>query len=94
MNTIELIKDIVLFGGTLPNERKQEVIDFISKQEEAINYSQCCAELPSIEKLWSMADTIVDKQKKVLDIPNKEAIDWDDLKEDWFDWLGDEIVGN
>ena len=33
MNTIELIKDIVLFGGNLPDERKQEVTDFIKKHE-------------------------------------------------------------
>lgn len=31
MNTIELIEDAVLFGGSVPNKRAQEVRDFLSK---------------------------------------------------------------
>ena len=33
MDTIELIKDIVLFGGNLPNDRKEEVIIFLNNTE-------------------------------------------------------------
>ena len=50
--------------------------------------------LPSPDKLYKMAETIVDRQKRIIDLPNKESIDWEDLKNDWFDWLDDEIKGN
>jgi hypothetical protein len=31
MNTIELIEDVCVFGGNLPNERLAEVREFINK---------------------------------------------------------------
>ncbi|MFT6125809.1 MAG: hypothetical protein ACJAVA_000250, partial [Flavobacteriaceae bacterium] len=90
----ENILKITSLYGTTGNNQKRELQSSFNKLEAAISVTRCCDKLPSIEKLWSMADTIVDRQKKVLDAPNKETIDWEDLTEDWFDWLGDEIVGN
>jgi hypothetical protein len=37
MNTIELIKDVALFGGTVPNERTEEVRDFLDNVEKQLN---------------------------------------------------------
>ena len=37
MNTLELIKDAALFGGTVPNERVQEVKDYLKKVEQLMN---------------------------------------------------------
>lgn len=34
MNTLELIKDIVLFGGNLPFEREEEVRTFFKQLEQ------------------------------------------------------------
>jgi hypothetical protein len=37
MDTIELIKDVALFGGTVPNERTEEVRDFLDNVEKQLN---------------------------------------------------------
>jgi len=36
MNTIELIKDAALFGGTVPNERIEEVRSLLDKMEKQL----------------------------------------------------------
>ena len=50
------------------------------------------ASLPSKDKLYSMAKLIVDRQQKILTIPNKEAIDWNDLTDGWYDWLEKQLT--
>ena len=37
MNTLELIKDAALFGGTVPTERAQEVREFLDNIEKQLN---------------------------------------------------------
>ena len=47
MNTIDLIEDTCLFGGTVPNERIEEVRSFLNKaKSEALNMHviNCSAE--------------------------------------------------
>ena len=36
MNTLELIKDSCLFGGTIPNERTEEVRTFLDNLEKQL----------------------------------------------------------
>jgi len=48
--------------------------------------------LPTNQKLWDMAKVIVKKQKEAKKL--KDDVDWDILEDDWFDWLGEEILGN
>ena len=71
--------------------------DELTKEREEVkkfNISGVGVTLPNKLKIWSMAAVIVDKQKKVRSLPDKETIDWEDLTEDWFDWLDNEIKGN
>ena len=44
-------------------------------ESEKLVITDVVASLPSKKKLWFMADVIVDRQQKVLNIPNKKAID-------------------
>ena len=41
-----------------------------------------------------MAKVIVEKEKKAIEIVDKETIDWEGLTGDWFDWLEEELKGN
>jgi len=61
---------------------------------EALNSleSQRSVPLPTNQKLWDMAKVIVEKQKEAKKL--KDDVDWDILEDDWFDWLGEEILGN
>lgn len=36
MNTVELIRDAALYGGTIPSARMQEVKDFLDKMEKQL----------------------------------------------------------
>jgi len=58
-------------------------------EEENLEYSKGLTKAD----LWDIAKYIVDKQKVSPDISDdaKHFIDWDDIKDDWFDVLN-EIV--
>jgi hypothetical protein len=59
-----------------------------------MNVSQQRELLSDANKMYKMAETIVSKQEKMFDVKNKKDIDWEMLKNDWFDWLEEEIKGN
>lgn len=50
--------------------------------------------LPDANKLYKMAETIVSKQVMIFNTPENKQIDWEELKNIWFDWLNEEIKGN
>ena len=50
--------------------------------------------LPDANKLYKMAETIVSKPVMILNTPENKQIDWEELKNNWFDWLNEEIKGN
>lgn len=48
--------------------------------------------MPSL--IWDIAKEIVKKQQYCYrQEPNTEAFDWDDVEEDWFDWINEKING-
>ena len=60
---------------------------------EALTIPDVVASLPDANKLYKMAETIVSKQVLIYNMPENRQIDWEDLKNDWFDWLDEEIKG-
>ena len=66
-------------------------IDILEKQ---LTLTDVVASLPDANKLYKMAETIVSKQVLIYNMPENRQIDWEDLKNDWFDWLDEEIKGN
>ena len=65
-------------------------IDILEKQ---LTLTDVVASLPDANKLYKMAETIVSKQVLIYNMPENRQIDWEDLKNDWFDWLDEEIKG-
>jgi len=45
------------------------------------------------QKLWDMAKLITDRQRKAKELATYK-IDWNMLKEEWFDWLEEELFGD
>ena len=70
---------------------------FVLGYKEAIKkqfaITDVVASLPDANKLYKMAETIVSKQVLIYNMPENRQIDWEDLKNDWFDWLDEEIKG-
>ena len=68
--------------------------DFLEKHlKEQLTLTDVVASLPDANKLYKMAETIVSKQVLIYNMPENRQIDWEDLKNDWFDWLDEEIKG-
>tara|TARA_B110000046_G_scaffold99874_1_gene107367 strand:- start:400 stop:690 length:291 start_codon:yes stop_codon:yes gene_type:complete len=65
-------------------------IDILEKQ---LTLTDVAASLPDANKLYKMAETIVSKQVLIYNMPENRQIDWEDLKNDWFYWLDEEIKG-
>ena len=65
-------------------------IDILEKQ---LTLTDVVASLPDANKLYKMAETIVSKQVLIYNMPENRQIDWEDLKNDWFYWLDEEIKG-
>ena len=63
------------------------------EKKEQLNLTDVVASLPDANKLYKMAETIVSKQVLIYNMPENRQIDWEDLKNDWFDWLDEEIKG-
>ena len=92
----DLIKGIIIEKGlniTDLEKTADRIIEALT-EENNLFIPDVSIMLPSPDKLYKMAEKIVDRQKRIIDLPNKESIDWEDLKNDWFDWLDDEIKGN
>lgn len=99
MNRIERLKDLIpkLKSNNKIHPLKIESLEwelkFLESEKKKLIITDVVASLPSKDKLYLMAKVIVDKQQKVLTISNKEVIDWEDLTDDWFDWLEETLIG-
>lgn len=93
----ELITGIIIGEGLIMTDLEENAVDRIIEaltEENNLFIPDVSIMLPSADKLYKMAETIVSRQKRIIDLPNKDSIDWEDLKNDWFDWLDEEIKGN
>lgn len=67
---------------------------YVEWLEEQLTIGGVMHPLPDANKLYKMAETIVSKQVVIYNTPENKQIDWEELKNDWFDWLNEEIKGN
>ena len=89
----ELIK-VLKEKMQLLEEQKVNSQKIINAQKEQLILSGVMHPLPDANKLYKMAETIVSKQVVIFNTPENKQIDWEELKNDWFDWLNEEIKGN
>jgi len=94
----EIEKEEMKVQNLVKDWHSQKLVSFIDDlikkdRAEQLILSSVSIALPSPDKLYEMAGTIVDRQGKMFSV-DKNSIDWEDLKNDWFDWLDDEIKGN
>jgi len=93
---IELLKEAVrCYKVNHINGDKNEklLLDYIDELEQ-LTIPVVMHPLPDANKLYKMAETIVSKQVMILNMPENKQIDWEELKNNWFDWLNEEIKGN
>ena len=82
--------------GRIQNPDSNKIAEFVTEylKTEKLPIQGVRHLLPDANKLYSMAKVIVEKEKKAIEIVDKETIDWEGLTDDWFDWLEEELKGN
>ena len=93
----ELITGIIIGEGLKMTDLEENAVDRIIEaltEENNLFIPDVSIMLPSADKLYKMAGTIVDRQEQMFNVVDRKTIDWEDLKNDWFDWLDTEIKGN